>query len=135
MGFNLLQNLFEKFQNLFFFYFRSTKDRLKECGTVPSGFYLTPRVWWRSNVGLVQWWCQSCRLRLWNLRVHQIQCQVKVSFIQKGLVNLSFLQTDEPNYFPELKFFFSKWLKSCQIRTWSWSNALFEHSDQLQVPF
>ena len=29
---------------------------------------------------------------------------LKVAFIQKGLINLSFLQTDEPNYFPELKF-------------------------------
>ena len=29
---------------------------------------------------------------------------LKVAFIQKGLVNLIFLQTDEPNYFPELKF-------------------------------
>ena len=31
---------------------------------------------------------------------------LKVAFIQKGLVNLSFLQTDVPNYFPELKFRF-----------------------------
>ena len=30
--------------------------------------------------------------------------QVKVAFIQKGLMDLSFLQTNEPNYFPELKF-------------------------------
>ena len=30
--------------------------------------------------------------------------QLKVAFIQKGLVNLSFLQTNEPNYFPELNF-------------------------------
>ena len=58
-----------------------------------------------------------------------VEC--KVGFFQKGLMNLSFLQTNEPNYFPELKFWFSfiKWLKSCQIRTWSWSNALFEHSE------
>ena len=32
---------------------------------------------------------------------------LKVAFIQKGLVNLSFLQTDEPNYFPELNFWIS----------------------------
>ena len=29
---------------------------------------------------------------------------LKVAFIQKGLMNLSFLQTDEPNYSPELNF-------------------------------
>ena len=29
---------------------------------------------------------------------------LKVAFIQKGLMRLSFLQTDEPNYFPELEF-------------------------------
>ena len=28
---------------------------------------------------------------------------LKVAFIQKGLMRLSFLQTDEPNYFPELE--------------------------------
>ena len=29
---------------------------------------------------------------------------IKVAFIQKGLMRLSFLQTGKPNYFPELKF-------------------------------
>ena len=61
---------------------------------------------------------------------------LKVAFIQKGLMPLSFLQTDKPNYFPELEFdffFHSKWLKSCQIRTWSCSNAFSEHSKQLHV--
>ena len=29
---------------------------------------------------------------------------VKVAFIQKGLMRLSFLQTDKRNYFPELEF-------------------------------
>ena len=29
---------------------------------------------------------------------------LKVAFIQKELMRLSFLQTDEPNYFPELEF-------------------------------
>ena len=28
--------------------------------------------------------------------------------------------------------FYSKWLKSCQIRTWSYSNAFFEHSEHLR---
>ena len=44
---------------------------------------------------------------------------LKVAFSQKRLMRLSFLQTDEPNYFPELKFrfFHAKWLKSCHIRT------------------
>ena len=62
---------------------------------------------------------------------------IKVAFIQKGLMISSFLQTEEPNYFPELKFwsffFHSKWLKSCQIRTWSCSNVIFEHSEQLYL--
>ena len=31
---------------------------------------------------------------------------LKVAFIQKGLMCLSFLQTYEPNYFPKLDFFF-----------------------------
>ena len=30
---------------------------------------------------------------------------LKVAFIQKVLKSLSYLQTDEPNYFPELKIF------------------------------
>ena len=53
---------------------------------------------------------------------------INMAFSQKGLMRLSFLQTDKPNYFPELEFwsfFHSKWLKSCQIRTWSCSNAFF----------
>ena len=60
---------------------------------------------------------------------------VKVAFIQKGLMHLSFLQTDEPNYFPglEFRFFHSKWPISCQKRTLSCSNAFFEHSEQLHV--
>ena len=29
---------------------------------------------------------------------------LKVAFIQKGLMRFSFLQTNEPNYFPELEF-------------------------------
>ena len=29
---------------------------------------------------------------------------LKVAFSQKGLMHSSFLQTDEPNYFPELEF-------------------------------
>ena len=31
----------------------------------------------------------------------------QVAFSQKGLMRSSFLQTDEPNYFPELEFLFS----------------------------
>ena len=49
---------------------------------------------------------------------------LQVAFIQKGLMHLPFLQTDEPYYFPELEFgffFHFKWLKSCQMRTWSYS--------------
>ena len=53
---------------------------------------------------------------------------LKVAFIQKGLMRLLFLQTDEPNYYPELE-----WLKSCQMRTWSCSNTFSEHSEQLHV--
>ena len=29
---------------------------------------------------------------------------LKMAFIQKGLMNLSFPRTDQPNYFPELDF-------------------------------
>ena len=60
------------------------------------------------------------------------QTKLKVAFSQKGLMRSSFLQVDKPDYFPELEFWFlfhSKWLKSCQIRTWSCSNAFFEHSE------
>ena len=35
-----------------------------------------------------------------NFKVHSI---VKVAFIQKGLMRLSFLQSDEPNLFPEIE--------------------------------
>ena len=80
------------------------------------------------------------RLRTWNqivpMKTKLRRIALKVAFIQEGLMRLSFLQTDEPNYFPELEFwvtFHSIWLKSCQIRTGSCSNALFEHLEQLQV--
>ena len=33
-----------------------------------------------------------------------------------------------------LNFFHSKWLKTCQVRTWKCSITLFEHSAQPQVP-
>jgi hypothetical protein len=44
---------------------------------------------------------------------------LKVALSQKGLMSTSFLQMDESNHFPELEFgfFYSNWLKSCQIRT------------------
>jgi len=32
--------------------------------------------------------------------------QLKVAFSQKGMMRSSFLQTDEPNHFPELEFCF-----------------------------
>ena len=47
---------------------------------------------------------------------------LKVALSQKGLMRLSFLQADKSHYFPELEFwisFHSRWLKSCQRRTWS----------------
>ena len=62
---------------------------------------------------------------------------LKVAFIQKGPMNLSFLQTDKPNYFPELKFWIfshSKWLKLCQIGTWSCSECSNWALEQFQVP-
>ena len=66
----------------------------------------------------------------------ELATALKVAFSQKRLMRLSFLLADNPNYFPELEFwisFHSKWLKSCQIRTWICSNAVFEHSEQLHV--
>ena len=43
-----------------------------------------------------------------NLFINALQCSYEVSFkggfSQKGLMPLSFLQTDEPNYFTELEF-------------------------------
>ena len=74
------------------------------------------------------YWCIVIPLK--NRRV------LKVAFSQKGLMRYSFLQTDKPNHFPKLEFWFffhSKWLKSCQIRTWNCSNSVFEHSEQLHV--
>ena len=35
-----------------------------------------------------------------------IPTPLKVAFIQKGLMCLSFLQRDKPNYYPELEFWF-----------------------------
>ena len=41
-----------------------------------------------------------------NLRNSYVQNRVmlEVAFIQKGLICLSFLQSEKPNYFPELEF-------------------------------
>ena len=47
---------------------------------------------------------QCLRLEV-RLIIRILKALLKVAFIQKALVNLSFLQTDEPNYFPELIFF------------------------------
>ena len=61
---------------------------------------------------------------------------VKSTFSQKGVMHLSFLQTGEPNYFPEQEFWFffhSKGLKSYQIRTWSCSECSKKVLEQLQV--
>ena len=41
---------------------------------------------------------------------------LKVAFIRKVLMCLSYLQTDGPNYFPELKFCHFKWFNFCHIR-------------------
>ena len=35
-----------------------------------------------------------------------VRYKLKVAFIQKGLMRLSFLQTGKPHYFPELKIWF-----------------------------
>ena len=43
-------------------------------------------------------WDFVFKVRSWHI--------LKAAFSQKGLMHLSFLQTDEPNYFPELFFFF-----------------------------
>ena len=48
-------------------------------------------------------------------QMHKINFLLKVAFSQKGLMHLSFLQTDEPNYLPELELkicFHSKWLNN-----------------------
>ena len=51
----------------------------------------------------------------WNFSLHK--CYVKGGFFsERGLMRLSFLQTDKPHYFPELEFWFlfhCKLLKSC----------------------
>ena len=41
---------------------------------------------------------------LTNQKIKNLSKLLKVAFSQKGLRRLSFLQTDEPNYFPELEF-------------------------------
>ena len=38
-----------------------------------------------------------------SLKIKARGSLLKVAFSQKGLMGLSFLQTDEPNYFPKLK--------------------------------
>ena len=92
-------------------------------------FLITVKCFWSST----KYWTRSKNLddalkRIWT----------KGGFFQKGLMRLSFLRTGKPDYFPELKFwiiFPSKWLKSCQKRTLSCSNAFFDHSEELQVLF
>ena len=58
--------------------------------------------------------------------INFISFKVTVAFIQKLLMYLSFPQTGEPHYFPELEFLNLrnlKGLKSCQTRTWSSSEG------------
>ena len=47
------------------------------------------------------------------MAVSMLQYLVKVALIQKVLIHLSFPQTDEPYYFPELEFCDFKGLRSC----------------------
>ena len=77
------------------------------------------KMFWVSNLPLI-----------YKLNLNSVHGDIKVAFIQKGLMSLSFLQTDEPNFFPELKFWFlfhSKWLESCQIETWNCSECSNRH--------
>ena len=39
-----------------------------------------------------------------HIMMNKVKKVVKVAFSQKGLMRSSFLQIDEPNYFPELEF-------------------------------
>ena len=63
---------------------------------------------------------------------------LKVAFSQKGLMRYSFLQTDKPNYFPELEFWFFFFILnngSNHVKK-ELEEALmpfFEHSEQLHV--
>ena len=72
---------------------------------------------------------------LWGQSQKSSSKLIKVAFSQKGLMRLSFLQTAESNWFPELEFWFfhCKGLKSCQIRTWSCSECSKKTLEQLQV--
>ena len=56
-----------------------------------------------SSFALYFWLLDSCLLVASVHKLESVQF-FKVALIQKGLVDLSFLQVDEPNYFPELKF-------------------------------
>ena len=63
----------------------------------------------------------------WHVSITQIPLNIlNVGCIQKGLNRSSYLQTDEPNYFPELqilKLSCFKRLKSCHKRTCSCSEG------------
>ena len=77
-----------------------------------------------------------CKRELWASKSAGLPTILKVAFSQKGLIRFSFLQTDEPNYFPELEhwfFFHSEWLKSCKIRTWNCSECSKKMLGQLQL--
>ena len=101
---------------------------------------------WIYNVPLVKGrWCQVNRKPPFKRGKHQILWNqkwmifFKVAFIQKGLICLWFLQTDKPNYFPELEFlFFSSFLMAQTmsnnlIGTWSCSECSKKALEQLQV--
>ena len=89
---------------------------------------------------IIPWFCKTpqntCRKHTgWSL-VKPRPAGLKVAFPQKGLMRLSFLQTGKPDYFPELKFwiFFLQNGSNHFIKgTLSYSNAFFEHSEQLHV--
>ena len=92
---------------------------------MPQLFSLPLNNYYWSTLHLTQPWSWksfACSVpAFWNL--------LKVAFIQKGLMNLSFFLTDELNYFPELRFgifFVLNGSNHVGIRTWSCSNALFK---------
>ena len=79
--------------------------------------------------------CSYCWVLKWIMWLNPLKNYLpnKGGFYQKGMVNLFFLQTDKPNYFLNYFFLYSKWLKPCQMRTWSCTECSTKALEQLNV--
>ena len=100
-----LKKFSERFRNAKFYNFKYPRRQKKNPTDINIDTQIRIIVWKMLNTSLLR----HLIFNIFMVKVSKLkgaQNFVKVAFSQKGLMRSSFLQTDEPNYFPELEFWF-----------------------------